>query len=96
MDEQTKQPWDYWPDIQPGGKISFQRGDQIYTDTIRSVSYSTQPYVAAPELPRWQRIVRRFTPRRWRKPLPQPSGGMAVMTIKTDPFWAVGTPTEKP
>ena len=81
-------PWDYALDIQPGSKISFKRGDTIWTQTVDSISYSTQPYTAAPKLSRRERIIRWFTPRRWRKPLPQPSGGMPVVAIKTaDPFW---------
>lgn len=82
-------PWDYIPGIQPGSKIAVKRGDGIiYTQTVDSVTYSTQPYVPAPRRSRRQRIIRWFTPQRWRKPLPQPSGGMPVVTIKTtDPFW---------
>lgn len=85
----SEHPWDYIPDIKPGSKISFKRGDEMWTQAVDSISHSIQPYVAAPELSRRERIVRWLTPRRWRRALPQPSGGMPVVTIKTtDPFWS--------
>ncbi|CQD03715.1 hypothetical protein BN000_00629 [Mycobacterium europaeum] len=84
----SEHPWDYAPDIQPGSKIAYKRGDEIWTQTVESITHSTQPYVAPPPLSRRQRAVRWLTPRRWRKPLPQPSGGIPVVTIKTsDLFW---------
>ena len=55
----------------------------LVTQTIDGIIYSTTPYVAPPRLSRQQRIIRWFTPRRWRKPLPQPSGGVPIVTIKT-------------
>ena len=81
-------PWDHAPDIMPGGKICFVRGDEVWTQTVESVTHTTQPYVLAPPLSWRQRVLRRITPRRWRKPLPQPSGGLPVVTIKTtEPLW---------
>jgi hypothetical protein len=81
-------PWYHAPDIQPGSKISFRCGDEMWTQTVDSITHSTGPYVPAPKLSRRERIVRWFTLRRWRKPLPQPSGGMPIVTIKTtEPMW---------
>lgn len=47
--------------------VSFVgRDGTVYTETATSVM--SQPLVY-PHLPLWQRITRRLTPRRWRKPL---------------------------
>jgi hypothetical protein len=81
-------PWDHNIDLRPGSMISYQFGDQIWTQQVESVTYSTQLYVAAPRLSRRARIIRWFTPRRRRRPLPLPSGGMPVVTLTTgDPIW---------
>lgn len=92
-------PWDHDIDIRPGSKVIFKRGDVEYTQTVESITYSTPPYVAARKLSRRERIMRWFTPKRWRKPLPQLSGGIPITTIKTtEPFWtvAVSSGIEKP
>lgn len=86
-DRSRDHPWDYFPDVKPGSKISFKRGDESWTQTVDSITYSTQPYAAAPKLSRRERIIRWFTHRHSRELLPQPSGGIPVVTIKTsDPF----------
>lgn len=87
----SEYPWDY----AHGSKIIFRRGDQVWTQQVESVQHSAQPYVGVPELSRRERFVRRFTPRRWRKPVPQQSSGTPVVTIKTTgALWSREDPSE--
>lgn len=70
--------------IQPGSRIAVEIGGVLYTDTVQSViSYSAEPPIY-PTLGWWHRLLRRFTPRRWRKPIqPIRPGKPASMTIAT-------------
>lgn len=56
--------------IVPGQKIAVQIGDELLEDTVHTVIYKD----ARPEIRRhptgWRKLLRRLTPRRWRKPLP--------------------------
>lgn len=61
------------PDIKPGDLMTIKIGDKLYTDVVYSIGPSYPP-----TLSRWQRIKRRLTPRRWRKPLVPHSPGIAI------------------
>jgi hypothetical protein len=55
--------------IVPGSKIAVEKDGVPYTDTVQSVRWQSGEPAIWPELSRWQQLVRRFTPKRWRKPL---------------------------
>lgn len=75
-------------DFQPGQKIAVQVGDQLYTDTISSVRYTSPTAAIWPELSWWQQVKRSLTPQRWRKPLKpireSEPAGMQIRTVKDD------------
>lgn len=60
---------DMYRDMGLGSKFSVERGGIVYTDTVESVRYSSGLPAVYRRLNRWQRIVRRLTPPRWRKSL---------------------------
>lgn len=53
-----------YPYLKPGDRVAVEIGGVLYTDTIKAASP-----VVYPTLTPWQRLVRRLTPPRWRKPL---------------------------
>lgn len=74
MSDKTSQKWhqmhDRWMgSIQPGSKIAWERGGRLFTETVQEVRYTSGSAAIYPELPWWQRAMRRLTPSRWRKPL---------------------------
>lgn len=71
-----------FPNLVPGSKVAFEKDGVLYTDTVQSVRYQSQEWVAPPERSLWQRIVRRLTPRRLRKPLPQSPPKPATVTVQ--------------
>lgn len=76
--------------IQPGSTIAYQRADgTIFTDTVQSVHYRSAEPAIWPELSWWQRMVRRLTPARWRKPLkPIRPAGLPTVSFTTGPVGA--------
>lgn len=66
---------------QLGDPIAVECGGVLYTDTIRSVEVTGAVPTVYPKLSRLQRIVRRLTPARWRKPLQPIHPGMASRVI---------------
>jgi hypothetical protein len=55
--------------MHPGDYISFEKDGAIHTERVESVHYSSGSPAIYKRLNRWQQMVRRFTPRRWRKSL---------------------------
>lgn len=57
--------------IRPGSRITYIGSDGIArTDVVTATGYrSPRPAIYAHQN-RWQRLVRRITPQRWRKPVP--------------------------
>ena len=66
--------------ITRGSRIAFEKDGVIYTDIVTDIHW-TPTYSPAPELTLRQRITRRLTPRRWRKPLPQPTRQTDTITV---------------
>ena len=72
-------------DIRPGSRISFVTKDgEMITETVDSVRYESGSPAIYAELNWWQRMVRRLTPRRWRKPIP-------VVRVASTPTMRVST-----
>ena len=64
-----------------GNRFSFERDGVIYTDIIESVHYSSGSPAVYRRLNHWQRMMRRVTPRRWRKTLLIRPAALPSMTI---------------
>ena len=80
-------------DLSPGSRISFVNKDgEMITEVIDSVRYESGSPAIYAELTWWQRMVRRLTPRRWRKPVPvvrvASTPTMRVSTVS--PHWTQG------
>lgn len=72
-----------FPELGPGSRVAFEKDGVIYTDTIESVSMRSGTPAIYPTLTVWQRLVRRFTPARWRKPLkPIREAGSATVSVQ--------------
>lgn len=72
--------------IVPGSKIAVEKDGVLYTDTVQSVRWQSGEPAIWPELSWWQRLVRRFTPGRWRKPLkPIREATLPSVEISTGP-----------
>ncbi|OCB41881.1 hypothetical protein A5677_00470 [Mycobacterium malmoense] len=52
-----------------GDNISYEKDGVIYTERAESVDYTSGSPAIYRRLNRWQRMVRRVTPRRWQKSL---------------------------
>ena len=77
-------------DFTIGSKFSVTRNGVIFTDTVRAVHYSSGSPAIYRTLNRWQRMIRRLTPRRWRKTLLIRAAEPASMTInpsESDSGW---------
>lgn len=74
-------------DLTPGSKMIVRAYGRERVATIGSISRETVPIVPAPRLSWRQRLLRRLTPARWRKPLPAPGYTQEVVTFKTDGLW---------
>lgn len=73
-----------WEDIRPGSTVAFEKDGVIFTDVVTSVGYTSPEPAVWPELSRWQRVVRRLTPSRFRKPLlPVRAAELAKYTVFT-------------
>lgn len=60
-------------DMKLGDEVGYIDADGVlHTETVESVAYTSPTAAIWPRLSWWQRLVRRFTPARWREPL-QPS-----------------------
>jgi hypothetical protein len=77
----SEQMYRDYPDLKPGDRVAFEKDGIINTDTVQGVTYSSPEWVAPPERSWWQRVVRRFTPARFRKPLPQSPPRPARVTV---------------
>jgi len=64
-----------------GDRFSFYKDGIIYTDRVESVRYDSGSPAVYRRLNRWQRMVRRLTPPRWRKPLLLRSAVLSSITI---------------
>ncbi|MCG7607146.1 hypothetical protein [Mycobacterium sp. CnD-18-1] len=76
------------PAVHPGDKIMFTNGDKTWTKTIDSISYKSGGIVYK-ELTRWESLVRRLTPKRWRRPIPS-TYQLPTVTLSGDgsaPLW---------
>lgn len=74
--------------IRPGARVSVEIGGVLYTDTVAGIT-STGPEPAIyPTLNWWQRIIRRLTPARRRKPIepirPAKSASITIEIGETD------------
>lgn len=74
--------------FQRGDRIAFQYLDgPIHVGTVQDISYTSGTPAIYPTLTRWQRIQRRLTPRRWRKPIkPIREATLPEMTITATQF----------
>ncbi|WP_136246215.1 hypothetical protein [Mycobacterium intracellulare] len=55
--------------IRPGARVAVEIGGVLYTDTVQGITSTDAQPAIYPTLTRWQRIKRRLTPSRWRKPI---------------------------
>jgi hypothetical protein len=82
----SEQMYRDYPDLMPGSRVAYEKDGVLYTDTVQGVSYSSPEAAIWPELTRWQQLVRRFTPARFRKPLkPIRPSKAATVTVSTGP-----------
>lgn len=74
--------------FQRGDRIAFQYLDgPIHVGTVQDMTYTSGTPAIYPTLTRWQRITRRLTPRRWRKPIkPIHEATLPEMTITATQF----------
>jgi hypothetical protein len=70
--------------IAPGDRVSFQKDGVIYTDTVGSITYTSSTPAVYRTLSRRQRILRRLTPRRFRKTLLIRSAQSPTVTVSTE------------
>lgn len=68
-----------FPELRLGDQFSVVRNGVAYTDTLRSVSYSS----GLPEIRRRVRWWERFVPARWRKPVIVRAAVPASVTVNT-------------
>lgn len=69
-----------FPNLRVGDTFTFERNGIVYTDTIRSVAYSS----GSPEVRRRVRWWERFVPARWRKPVIIRAAVSQSVTVNTD------------
>lgn len=55
--------------MKPGDMISFEKDGVIHTERVKSVRYQSASPAIYRQLNRWQRVLRRITPIRFRTPL---------------------------
>lgn len=69
--------------IRPGARVAVEIGGVLYTDTVQGITNTDAQPAIYPTLTRWQRIKRRLTPSRWRKPIkPIREANPASITIE--------------
>lgn len=52
-----------------GDHISYEKDGQVVTERVESMRYESGPPAIYRQLNWWQRVLRKLTPPRWRKPL---------------------------
>jgi hypothetical protein len=71
--------------IAPGSRVAFEKDGVVFTDTVQSVTYSSAESEIVRRLSWWQRIVRRLTPKRYRKSLVVRPHKPETVTVNTGP-----------
>lgn len=64
-----------------GDAFSFEKDGIIYTERLESVSYGSGTPAIYKRLNRWQSLLRRLTPARWRRSLLMRPAELPTVTI---------------
>lgn len=78
----SKEMYRDFPDLKPGDRVTVEKDGVLYTDTVTAMRWQSPEWVAPPERTWWQRVVRKLTPPRLRKPLPQSPPKPATVTVQ--------------
>lgn len=81
--------------MQLGDRFSVEKDGVLYTDIIDSVRYTSGSPAIYRDLNRWQSMIRRLTPRRWRKSLLVRAAVLPSVTINSSAREPVGKTLEQ-